>query len=110
MGDFAMRAAYYLGLPARGPSPLPRIRQRWTVLKSPFAMKKAQENFERRTMRRLVEIQDGDPEVVKIWLAYLRKYAFYGVGMKANLWEWEGLGASLPFHYDSSSFLFSFAG
>ncbi|KAK2743079.1 mitochondrial 37S ribosomal protein rsm10 [Onygenales sp. PD_40] len=85
--DFALRAAYYLNLPAFGPVPLPRITERWTVLKSNFAHKKAQENFERITMRRLIQIKDGNPEVVQAWLAFLRKHAYHGVGMKANVYD-----------------------
>ncbi|KAF2231896.1 ribosomal protein S10, partial [Viridothelium virens] len=90
--DFAMRAAYYLHLPAKGPVPLPRITERWTVPRSNFVHKKSQENFERVTVRRLVQIQDGDGEVVKAWLGFLMKYCVSGVGMKANLWEYEGVG------------------
>jgi len=90
--DFALRAAYYLKLPSRGPIPLPRITERWTVPRSNFVHKKSQENFERITLRRLIQIQDGDPEVVEIWLAFLRKHAYYGVGMKANIYEHEKLG------------------
>ncbi|KAF7561870.1 hypothetical protein G7046_g2241 [Stylonectria norvegica] len=90
--DFALRAAYYLGLPAYGPTPLPRITERWTVPKSNFIFKKAQENFERRTLRRLIQIKDGNPETVQLWLSYLRKHQYYGVGMKANVWEFTQLG------------------
>jgi len=86
-----MRAAYYLGLPARGPIPLPRITERWTVPRANFIFKKSQENFERITIRRLIQIQDGHPDVVKTWLAFLQKHAYYGIGMKANVWEFEGL-------------------
>ncbi|KAI0127519.1 30S ribosomal protein S10 [Xylariales sp. AK1849] len=86
--DFALRAAYYLGLPAFGPVPLPRKVERWTVPKSPFIFKKSQENFERVTMRRLIQIRDGHPETVQIWLAFLQKHAYYGIGMKANVWEY----------------------
>ncbi|KAM0449271.1 hypothetical protein ACHAO4_007618 [Trichoderma viride] len=85
--DFALRAAYYLGLPASGPVTLPRITERWTVPRSHFIFKKSQENFERVTLRRLIQIKDGDPETVQLWLAYLRKHQFYGIGMKANVWE-----------------------
>lgn len=42
-------------------------------------------------MRRLIQIQDGHPEVVQIWLGFLQKYAYYGVGMKANVWEYSSL-------------------
>ncbi|KAK0738582.1 hypothetical protein B0T18DRAFT_441269 [Schizothecium vesticola] len=85
--DFALRAAYYLGLPASGPVPLPRQTQRWTVPKSHFVHKKSQENFSRTTLRRLIQIKDGHPETVQIWLAFLQKHAYYGIGMKANVWE-----------------------
>ena len=90
--DFCLRAAYYLGLPASGPVPLPRITERWTVIKSPFIFKKVQENFERITLRRLIQIKDGQPEVVQAWLAFIRKHAYHGVGMKANVWEHAPLG------------------
>lgn len=90
--DFCVRAAYYLGLPATGPAPLPKRTERWTVLKSNFVNKKSQENFARITMKRLITIYDGEPSVVEVWLAFLRKWQFYGVGMKANVWQWEELG------------------
>ncbi|KAG5933202.1 mitochondrial 37S ribosomal protein rsm10 [Claviceps sorghi] len=93
--DFALRAAYYLGLPAYGPVPLPRLTERWTVPKSHFIFKKAQENFERVTLRRLIQIKDGHPDTVQLWLAYLRKHQFYGVGMKANVWEFGPPGVGL---------------
>lgn len=92
--DFAMRAAYYMGLPAKGPIPLPRITERWTVPRANFIFKKSQENFERITMRRLIQIQDGHPDVVKAWLAFLQEHQYYGVGMKANIWEYESLDAA----------------
>ncbi|KAM0714319.1 hypothetical protein Q7P37_010106 [Cladosporium fusiforme] len=85
--DFCLRAAYYLNLPAKGPVPLPKITERWTVPKSNFVHKKSQENFERVTVRRLVQIQDGHPETVALWLAYIQKNKYYGVGMKANVFE-----------------------
>ncbi|KKK26037.1 hypothetical protein AOCH_000487, partial [Aspergillus ochraceoroseus] len=84
--DFAIRAAYYLNLPVSGPIPLPKIVERWTFPRSNFVHKKSQENFERITLRRLIQIKDGDPHVVQAWLSFLRKHAFYGVGMKANVW------------------------
>lgn len=93
--DFALRAAYYLKLPAFGPVPLPRITERWTVPRSNFIFKKSQENFERITVRRLIQIRDGNPESVQIWLAFLQKHAYAGVGMKANLWEFGKLGSCL---------------
>ena len=90
--DFAIRAAYYLNLPVSGPVPLPRLVERWTVPRSNFVHKKSQENFERITLRRLIQIKDGSPQAVQAWLAFLRKHAFYGVGMKANVFEHDSLG------------------
>ncbi|TGJ85588.1 hypothetical protein E0Z10_g3136 [Xylaria hypoxylon] len=92
--DFALRAAYYLNLPAFGPVPLPKIIERWTVPRSHFIFKKSQENFERITRRRLIQIRDGHPETVQIWLAFLQKHAYYGIGMKANMWEYSPLDTS----------------
>ncbi|SMR59691.1 unnamed protein product [Zymoseptoria tritici ST99CH_3D1] len=85
--DFALRAAYYLHLPAKGPILLPKKVERWTVPRGNFVHKKSQENFERLTLRRWVRIVDGHPETVSVWLAFLRKYQYYGVGMKADVWE-----------------------
>lgn len=90
--DFALRAAYYLKLPAFGPISLPRITERWTVPRSSFIYKKSQENFERVTIRRLIQIRDGNPETVQLWLAFLQKHAYYGIGMKANVWEFSSAG------------------
>ncbi|KKA29488.1 hypothetical protein TD95_001603 [Thielaviopsis punctulata] len=90
--DFALRAAFYLKLPAYGPVNLPQITERWTVPRSHFIFKKSQQNFERVTKRRLIQIRDGHPEAIQVWLAFLRKHAFYGVGMKANVWEFSELG------------------
>ncbi|KAI0458361.1 hypothetical protein F5B21DRAFT_500619 [Xylaria acuta] len=89
--DFALRAAYFLNLPAFGPVPLPKITERWTVPRSHFIFKKSQENFERITRRRLIQIRDGHPETVQVWLAFLQKHAYYGIGMKANMWEYASL-------------------
>lgn len=57
--------------------------------------KKSQENFERITLSREIMIYAGHKDVVEVWLACLRKWQFYGVGMKANVWEYEGLGRFL---------------
>ncbi|GAM82064.1 hypothetical protein ANO11243_000430 [Dothideomycetidae sp. 11243] len=94
MADFALRAAYYLKLAAKGPTPLPRITERWTVPKSNFVHKKSQENFERITLRRHIEILDGHPETVQIWLGFLQKYMYHGVGMKANVYEFGGVNVA----------------
>jgi ribosomal protein S10 len=83
-----------MNLPARGPVSLPRKVELWTVPRSNFAHKKSQENFNRITVRRLIQIQDGHSETVQKWLAYLVQRGFAGVGMKANIYDWEGLGVA----------------
>jgi len=86
-----MRAAYFLNLSATGPAPLPKLVERWTVPRSVFIFKKSMENFERITRRRVIQIKSGHPETVAIWLAFLKKYQYYGVGLKANVYERTGL-------------------
>ncbi|KAK6349695.1 mitochondrial 37S ribosomal protein rsm10 [Orbilia brochopaga] len=95
--DFAMRAAYYLKIPAAGPIPLPRRTERWTVPKGVFVHKKAQQNFERVTYKRMIQLKDAHPDVVQVWLAFLRKHEYYGIGMKANVYTFEKLGAGSHF-------------
>lgn len=34
---------------------------------------------------------DGHADTVERWLAFVRKWQFYGVGMKANVWEFSSL-------------------
>ncbi|KAG0818244.1 hypothetical protein G6F29_002459 [Rhizopus arrhizus] len=89
--DFARRAAYHLGMPCSGTIPLPTQTSRWTVIKSPFVHKKSQENFERKTHKRLLQIKDAHPEVVDRWLKYLTMNAPAGVGLRATKFEFESL-------------------
>lgn len=90
--DFAMRAAFHLDLPARGPVPMPKKTERWTVPRGPFVHKKTQENFERITHKRMIKIMDGHPQVVERWLSYLNSNAMPGVGLKANTYSFDSIG------------------
>ncbi|EDO14471.1 hypothetical protein Kpol_251p1 [Vanderwaltozyma polyspora DSM 70294] len=85
--NFILRAGYYLGMRLTGPKPLPTRRERWTVIKSPFAQAKSKENFERHTHKRLVRVWDTNPEVLDLWLAYINKHSIVGVGMKCNVFH-----------------------
>lgn len=87
--DFALRAAYYMGLPATGPKPIPTKRERWTVIRAPFVHAKSKENFERKTHGRMIKIWDADSEVVDLWLAYLKNNSVWGVGVKVNMYTQE---------------------
>lgn len=84
---FASHAASSLGIPISRVARLPTQRTLWTVPRSPFAHKKAQENFDRRVHKRAIKAWDADPEVVDRWLMYLRKHALGGVGMRVTRWE-----------------------
>ncbi|KAI8886676.1 ribosomal protein S10 [Backusella circina FSU 941] len=90
--DFARRAAFHLNMPCSGTVPLPTQTSRWTVIRSPFVHKKSQENFERKTHKRLLQIKDADAEVVERWLKYLSMNAPAGVGMRATKFEFEAIG------------------
>ncbi|CEP62816.1 mitochondrial 37S ribosomal protein uS10m LALA0_S06e04500g [Lachancea lanzarotensis] len=89
--DFMLRAGFYLGMPLTGPKPLPTRRERWTVIRSPFAQAKSKENFERHTHKRLIRVWDTNPEVVELWLSYIAKHSIAGVGIKCNLYQKEGV-------------------
>jgi len=52
------------GARVAGPIPLPTVRNRWTVLRSPHVDKKSREQFEIRTHKRLLDILQPTPEPV----------------------------------------------
>ncbi|WWD03992.1 ribosomal protein S10 [Kwoniella europaea PYCC6329] len=90
--QFAVHSAHSLNIPTTLPAFLPRERSLYTVLKSPFVKKKAQENFERRTHKRAIKVYDSSKEAVDLWLRYLRQNGLPGVGMKAYVHEYVELG------------------
>jgi small subunit ribosomal protein S10 len=47
-----------------GPIPLPTVKNRYTVLRSPHVDKKSREQFEIRTHKRLMDILDPTPQTV----------------------------------------------
>ena len=52
------------GAEVAGPIPLPTVRNRWTVLRSPHVDKKSRDQFEIRTHKRLLDILQPTPETV----------------------------------------------
>ncbi|WVO24690.1 37S ribosomal protein S10, mitochondrial [Cryptococcus decagattii] len=92
VSQFAVHAAHSLNISTSLPAFLPREKSLYTVLKSPFVMKKAQENFERRTHKRAIKVYDADREAIDLWLRYLRQNGLPGVGIKAYIHEWVDLG------------------
>ncbi|KAH3688022.1 hypothetical protein WICPIJ_001016 [Wickerhamomyces pijperi] len=91
LGDFALRAAYYLDIPVSGVFPLPTRRERWTVIRAPFVHAKSKENFLRLTHKRCIKAYDATPEVIDLWISYLAKHSNAGVGIKVTTYQNEGL-------------------
>ncbi len=52
------------GADVRGPIPLPTKIEKFTVLRSPHVNKKAREQFEMRTHKRLLDIVDPTPQTI----------------------------------------------
>ena len=52
------------GAQIAGPIPLPTVKNRFTVLRSPHVDKKSREQFEIRTHKRLLDILQPTPETV----------------------------------------------
>jgi small subunit ribosomal protein S10 len=59
-----MEAARLTGVQVSGPIPLPTRIERYTVLRSPHVNKKAREQFEIRTHKRLMYLLDPTPQTV----------------------------------------------
>lgn len=90
-GDFIIRAAYYLNIPVSGTIPLPKRRERWTVIKAPFVHAKTKENYQRITHKRLIKAYDTTPEVVDLWVSFLRKHSPAGLGIKVQTYQKQSL-------------------
>lgn len=88
----ASHAASSLAIPISNVIMLPTERSLWTVIRAPFAYKKSQENFQRKTHKRMIKAWDAAPEVIDRWVKYLEKHAMGGVGIRVTKWERLSLG------------------
>ena len=52
------------GAQIAGPIPLPTVKNKYTVLRSPHVDKKSREQFETRAHKRLIDILDPTPKTV----------------------------------------------
>lgn len=59
-----VRAVRATGAVVSGPIPLPTEKERYTVLKSPHVNKKARDQFQLSTYKRLVDIYSTSPKTV----------------------------------------------
>ena len=92
--DFAQRAAGALKMPCSGRIPRETIKERWTVPRASFVYHKAQDQFERRTHRRAINIYNTSPETLNIWLAYIYRRAPSFVKFKTQLVVYEDMDCS----------------
>ena len=53
------------GAQVRGPIPLPTKKEVFTVLRSPHINKKSREQFETRTHKRLIDIEEPTPQTIE---------------------------------------------
>ena len=59
-----VRAVKTTGAIVSGPIPLPTVKEKFTVLKSPHVNKKSREQFQLCTYKRLVDIYSSSPKTV----------------------------------------------
>ena len=52
------------GARVAGPIPLPTVKNKYTVLRSPHVDKKSREQFEIRTHKRLIDILESTPQTI----------------------------------------------
>lgn len=90
-GEFALRAAYFLGIPTSRLTSLKTDKRLYTVIKAPFAMAKTKQNFHRITFNKKITAFDANPEVIDLWLSYINRYKLAKVEYKARVCAYEGL-------------------
>lgn len=91
LGEFALRTAYYMGIPMSPLETLKTDKRLYTVIKSPFAQAKTKQNFHRITYNKKLVAYDANPEIIDLWLSYLNKYKFPNVEYKATVVSYESL-------------------
>jgi small subunit ribosomal protein S10 len=79
--DFCRRAAAALDIACSTPKFLHTRTRLVTVPRSPFAHKRSQQNFWRRTHARSLDLYDAHEEVVEVLFAYLRENGYPNVEM-----------------------------
>ncbi|KAJ1925042.1 mitochondrial 37S ribosomal protein rsm10 [Tieghemiomyces parasiticus] len=89
--DFLRKVAEVMRIPCSGTIGLPTHVQRWTVNKSPFVHKGAQENFARLRVKRMLQIKDTHPDTLRAFLAYIEDNMPAGVSMRTHQFEYQTL-------------------
>ena len=91
VGEFALRTAYYMGIPMSPLMALKTEKRLYTVIKSPFAQAKTKQNFHRVTYKKKLVAYDANPEIIDLWLSYINKNKFTDVEYKATVSSYESL-------------------
>lgn len=89
---FAAHTAHSLGMPIQNPVSHKTTKSLYTVIKSSFVHKKSQENFELKYHKKSIAVYDSHPELVQLWLQYLRKNGPSGVNIRTEFHEYLELG------------------
>ncbi|KAJ1981496.1 mitochondrial 37S ribosomal protein rsm10 [Dimargaris verticillata] len=93
--NFVRKVAEVMKVPCSNVVGLPTHTHVWTVLKSPFVHKGAQENFSRLRIKRLLQIKDTHPDTLKVFLNYIEDNLPAGVGMRIHRFEYATLNDAL---------------
>ncbi|KAJ1659480.1 mitochondrial 37S ribosomal protein rsm10 [Dispira simplex] len=88
---FIRKVAQTMQIPCSNAVGLPTHVQKWTVLKSPFVHKGAQENFARLRIKRLLQIKDTQPQVLEPFIKYIQRNLPGGVGLRIHRFEYLSL-------------------
>ena len=81
---FTRRVCEHLRIPCSNTVRLPTKTQRWTVPKSPFIDKKAQDQFERKHHKRLLKLWDANDAVLDCLVAYMENTMPASVGVRVE--------------------------
>ena len=87
--DFSKEACDAFGAKSSGIMNLPRKMRYYTVLKSVFKYKQAQETFEKRTYQRMIKVYNTHPETLNNLLYYINDNSVDGVELKTNEYSYE---------------------
>jgi small subunit ribosomal protein S10 len=82
--DFSRRVAASLDIPCSGPTFLPTRTRLVTVPRSPFAHKRSQQNFWRKTHGRSLTLWDAHDDAVDVLVAYLNENAMPNIKMQTR--------------------------
>lgn len=102
---FASVSANQLRMPISKVIHLPIETIKWHTVKGPFVHAKTKEVFERQTHKRLIQVFDTHPDLVREWIKYVNENLPHGVDLKVEKFEWDKVDftSNLPRPADSQT-------